>query len=127
MSRATGSCANPSTPGARRGGLIRRATRLAIDLEALDRATAPHERTARLLAAATNGARPRLAARRGPQFDLRWYRGRRLYVAEVKSLNGTDETQQIRLGFGQVFDYRAQPAPQGTGTLPVERTGGYDA
>ena len=63
--------------------------RLAINLEALDRATAPHERTARLLAAATDGARPRLAAWRGPQFDLRWYRWRRLYMAEVKSLTGT--------------------------------------
>jgi len=43
-------------------------------------------------------------------------------MAEVKSLTGTDEAQQIRLGFGQVLDYRAQMARQGTtATAVLER------
>lgn len=44
---------------------------------------------------------------RGPLFDLGWYVGDQLVVCEVKSTSG-NETQQIRLGLGQVLHYRAQ-------------------
>jgi hypothetical protein len=89
---------------------VKRNLRLAIDLEALDRASAAHERTVRGLAAALSSidVEARLPDRRGPRFDLGWRRGRRLFIAEVKSLTGADEAQQIRLGFGQVLDYTTQ-------------------
>ena len=94
---------------------------LARDLEALDRATAAHELTVRRLATvlAQEGVESHVAARRGPQFDLAWRRSRRLYIAEVKSLTGTDEPQQVRLGFGQVLDYRAQLAKRGVASKAV--------
>jgi hypothetical protein len=42
-----------------------------------------------------------------------------LYVAEVKSLTGADEAQQIRLGFGQVLDYTTQLAQRRIRAQPV--------
>lgn len=33
-------------------------------------------------------------------------------IVEVKSLSGADEAQQLRLGLGQVLDYRARLRPQ---------------
>jgi hypothetical protein len=45
-----------------------------------------------------------------PNYDLAWLDGSRLFVAEVKSLTATNETQQLRLGLGQVLDYRAMLA-----------------
>lgn len=51
--------------------------------------------------------------RSGPQFDLAWKYGRRLYIAEVKSLRGAREDSQIRLGLGQVLDYAEQTRHRG--------------
>jgi hypothetical protein len=43
-----------------------------------------------------------------PDFDLAWRRDNTLYVAEVKSLSGVSATHQLRLGLGQVLQYRTQ-------------------
>lgn len=44
----------------------------------------------------------------GPQFDLAWFDGDTLYVAEVKSITSANEEKQLRLGLGQVLRYRHQ-------------------
>lgn len=95
------------------GPIVRRstpnheATELALDLSELDRATEAHERVA---AALCNYLAPveALAPGRGaPLFDLGWKDSATstVYIAEVKSLPGTSQDQQIRLGIGQVLDY----------------------
>lgn len=94
---------------------------LAVNLEALDRATAAHERTVRLLDAllASKGIEAYRPSPHAPQFDLGWRRGRNLYVAEVKTLSATNEDQQIRLGLGQVLDYATQLTRRGNAVRPV--------
>lgn len=44
--------------------------------------------------------------------DIQWQRGSTLYVAEVKSINATNENSQIRRGIGQVLQYRFLAARQ---------------
>jgi hypothetical protein len=41
-----------------------------------------------------------------PQYDVVWVGRGEQVVCEVKSLTATNEPQQIRLGLGQVLDYR---------------------
>jgi hypothetical protein len=47
----------------------------------------------------------------GPSVDLSWiaFDGR-LTVCEVKSVNGSNDTEQLRLGLGQIIDYLDQLA-----------------
>ncbi|MEV0927830.1 hypothetical protein AB0I99_22335 [Streptomyces spongiicola] len=83
---------------------------LTLDLSRLDEGTAVHE--------ATVGALIRHLSRQGidacghapggPEFDAGWLRGEDVFIAEVKSLTGAREDQQIRLGVGQVLDYAHQ-------------------
>ncbi|MEO3785162.1 hypothetical protein ABGB12_17660 [Actinocorallia sp. B10E7] len=47
-------------------------------------------------------------ARNAPRFDAGWTHDDDVFVAEVKSLTGTSEEQQIRLGIGQILDYAHQ-------------------
>ncbi|WP_329169811.1 hypothetical protein OG754_00495 [Streptomyces decoyicus] len=47
-------------------------------------------------------------ARNAPRFDAGWSRDDDVFIAEVKSLTGASEDQQIRLGIGQVLDYAHQ-------------------
>jgi len=59
-----------------------------------------------------------------PDFDLAWYRGATAYVAEVKSLTDVNETRQLRLGLGQVLEYRYRLEQRGVttrGVLAVEK------
>jgi hypothetical protein len=57
-------------------------------------------------AAKAAGYRVRSPNAMTPQYDVVWVgRGKRV-VCEVKSLTATNEPQQIRLGLGQVLDYR---------------------
>lgn len=82
---------------------------LTIDLDARDRATAAHHRVCRRLAEAVEaaGLQPLSPFTHGwPQYDLAWNRGRKLWVVEVKTVSTKSERQQIRLGLGQVLDYR---------------------
>ncbi|MFI5875362.1 hypothetical protein ACIBAH_23450 [Streptomyces sp. NPDC051445] len=83
---------------------------LTLDLSRLDAATVAHE--------ATVGALIEHLSRRGieactnaagaPEFDAGWSQGEDIFVAEVKSLTGAREDQQIRLGIGQILDYAHQ-------------------
>jgi hypothetical protein len=45
-----------------------------------------------------------------PAFDLAWFDGPTMFVVEVKSCTQDNQTQQLRLGIGQVLDYEQQPA-----------------
>ncbi len=81
---------------------------LRIDLDALEKGTQRHEATRKALAdfIAANGGEPREPGKAAP-FDLGWRdQDGTIWIAEVKSLARTTETQQLRLGLGQVLDYR---------------------
>ena len=81
---------------------------LRIDLDALERGTQRHEATRRALAdfIAANGGEPREPGT-AALFDLGWRdQHGAIWIAEVKSLAHTSESQQLRLGLGQVLDYR---------------------
>jgi hypothetical protein len=83
---------------------------LILDLNRLDKATAVHEATVGALLAhlSDQGVEVRSHAPGAPAFDAGWSRGKDLFIAEVKSLTGAREDQQIRLGIGQVLDYAHQ-------------------
>ncbi|MER6270845.1 hypothetical protein [Streptomyces sp900105755] len=83
---------------------------LTLDLSSLDKATTAHEATVGALIAhlSRQGVEARAHVPGAPQFDAGWSRGEEVFVAEVKSLTGAREEQQIRLGIGQVLDYAHQ-------------------
>lgn len=83
---------------------------LSLDLDKLDKGTEAHELTVAALVAhlARGRVQVRQPARQAPRFDAGWSRGDEVFVAEVKSLTGGHEEQQIRLGIGQVLDYAHQ-------------------
>ncbi|MBY8816024.1 hypothetical protein CP977_30080 [Streptomyces cinereoruber] len=83
---------------------------LTLDLSRLDEATAAHEATVGALVAHLyrQGIEACTYASGAPEFDAGWSRGEDVFVAEVKSLTGAREDQQIRLGVGQVLDYAQQ-------------------
>lgn len=80
------------------------------DLAALDAGTAAHERTVQALTAhlAARGVTACAPGPGAPKFDLGWPAGPGLAIAEVKSLTGAAQDQQIRLGLGQLLDYSYQ-------------------
>lgn len=94
---------------------------LAVDLSHLDAGTAAHEATAQGLRAhlALHGMEARGPARGAPLFDLGWVSNGVTHIAEVKSLTGASEDQQIRLGFGQLLDYCHQLRSVGSELQPV--------
>ncbi|MDX3613514.1 BRCT domain-containing protein [Streptomyces europaeiscabiei] len=83
---------------------------LALDLAHLDKGTEAHESTIAALIEhlASQHIELRGHARNAPRFDAGWSRGDDVFIAEVKSLAGAREDQQIRLGIGQVLDYAHQ-------------------
>ncbi|MFM9702123.1 BRCT domain-containing protein [Streptomyces galilaeus] len=83
---------------------------LTLDLSRLDKATAVHEATVGALIAhlSRQGIEACTYAPGAPEFDAGWSRGEGIFVAEVKSLTGAREDQQIRLGVGQILDYAQQ-------------------
>jgi hypothetical protein len=96
-------------------------TGLELDLSGLDAGTAAHQQTLALLVGALLPTV--VQALSTPKADAAWSSradASVLAVAEVKSLTGADQSQQIRLGIGQVLDYavslRARP-PEGTETV----------
>ncbi|XMA39418.1 hypothetical protein O1157_30220 [Streptomyces albogriseolus] len=86
------------------------AQELKVDLSSLDEGTAAHERTVDALIKhlGRRGTEVHTFARNSPRFDAGWAVGKDIFVAEVKSLTGTSQDQQIRLGIGQVLDYAHQ-------------------
>src|SRR5687768_51847 len=83
---------------------------LSLDLNQLDEATEAHEKTVAALIdhLVRQNVEVRGPARNAPLFDAGWSRGESVFIAEVKSLIGAREDQQIRLGIGQVLDYAHQ-------------------
>lgn len=83
---------------------------LTLDLSRLDEATAVHEATVGGLIAflSRQGIEACTYASGAPEFDAGWSREGNIFVAEVKSLTGAREDQQIRLGIGQILDYAHQ-------------------
>src|SRR5215207_6045873 len=65
------------------------------------------------------------ASQATPDYDLAWYQpDGRFVVAEVKSLTSDNEAQQLRLGLGQLLDYRhalVRRAREVSAVLAVER------
>jgi hypothetical protein len=78
-----------------------------VDLAELDRATKRHMRLQDQLAEALRrrGIEPLSAATSEPKFDLAFEFGSNRYVVEVKGGNPPG-SQQVRLGVGQVVEYR---------------------
>lgn len=96
-------------------------TGLELDLSGLDAGTAAHQDALALLAAALTPTVAR--AIHTPKVDAAWISETgpaTLVIAEVKSLTGAHQEQQVRLGIGQVLDYavtlRAGP-PEGVNTI----------
>jgi hypothetical protein len=89
---------------------------LALDLDHLDKGTEAHETTIAALIEhlARQQVEVRGHARNAPRFDAGWSRGDEVFIAEVKSLTGASEDQQIRLGIGQILDYAHQLQLAGT-------------
>lgn len=77
------------------------------DLDALDRASQGHLALQNAIAQRLNhlGSTPLSPESGDPQFDIAWRSRGSLYVCEVKTL-GAGLRQQIRLGMGQVSEYR---------------------
>jgi hypothetical protein len=54
-----------------------------------------------------------------PAFDLAWFAEQTLFVVEVKSCTQDNQTQQLRLGIGQVLDYEDTLLARGHTVQPV--------
>jgi hypothetical protein len=54
-----------------------------------------------------------------PAFDLAWFVEQTLFVVEVKSCTQDNQTQQLRLGIGQVLDYEDTLLARGYTVQPV--------
>lgn len=78
-----------------------------VDPDLVDRALQAHARTQEALAVALReaGKVPRSPAPGEPVFDLAWEDDEAVCVAEIKSLNGTNDEKQLRLALGQVLRY----------------------
>lgn len=94
-------------PLQRRHTVRHQASELRLDLNRLDEATEAHESTVDALIhhLALQHIGVCTPARNAPRFDAGWSRGEDVFIAEVKSLTGAIEDQQIRLGIGQILDY----------------------
>ena len=77
------------------------------DPDLVGRGNRAHRHTRNALAARLKslGIQPLDAAPSDPPFDLAWWKGDVLYVAEVKSLTKENEEHQLRLGLGQLLRY----------------------
>src|SRR5262249_2616615 len=74
----------------------------------IERALAEHAATQNDLADHVHSAGlvPLSPAADDPDWDLAFWHGSTFVVAEVKSLNRTNEERQLRLGLGQLLRYR---------------------
>lgn len=81
-----------------------------VDPVAVDRGLIGHARTQNVLADLVKraGLAPLSPGDADPDFDLAWEVPGGCVVVEVKSLTGTNQDRQLRLGLGQVLDYRHQ-------------------
>lgn len=110
--------AMPSAPGSpdfgqayvpASGGVTAPDTVVSRNWDALDRATRAHAETQNALAAfVQERSLPVVKPRHGvdPAFDVGWRCAQGLVVVEVKTVTPQNRRQQVRLGLGQVLDYR---------------------
>lgn len=79
-----------------------------VDPDIVDRGLLAHHETVDRLArwVRRRSLLPLLPGPMDPAFDLAWYEGTTLHVAEVKSVTSKNEESQLRLGLGQVLRYR---------------------
>jgi hypothetical protein len=79
-----------------------------VDPAMLERALLGHAHTQNALAEflTTLGLEPRSPKTSEPDYDIGWQRNNTVHIAEVKSLTAQNETSQLRLGLGQVLQYR---------------------
>lgn len=82
------------------------------DNSALERSLKGHAQTQKSLAdyARGHGFIPRKRQSGDPDFDLAWTDGGEIVVVEVKSLSGANTSSQMRVGIGQVLEYRLRLA-----------------
>ena len=80
-----------------------------VDENLLDKSTTEHGITQNGVARwlQLHGIDPLSPNTDDPQFDIAWSCKGRLFVAEIKSINDSNEMHQFRLGLGQVLDYAA--------------------
>lgn len=85
------------------------------DLDGLDRGSRAHAQTLQKLQRflASRGIPLLRPATGGPLFDAGWRARGAKWVAEVKSVSDGPEAQQLRLGLGQVLDYRGRLSTHG--------------
>lgn len=84
------------------------------DAAVVERGLAAHARTQNSLAQTLEevGRQPFCPGPGEPDIDLAWQEPHRFVVVEVQSLAGLNATQQLRLGLGQVLNYREALAHQ---------------
>jgi hypothetical protein len=79
------------------------------DPVAVDRGNEAHRQTIeKLWTFLRNHGTETFTVKPGPDADLVWERDGVLFVTEAKSLTSTNQDGQLRLGIGQVLDYREQ-------------------
>lgn len=85
------------------------ATVFSIEADSLERALAGHASVQNALAdfIRAYGFTPVSPGGCSPDFDVGWH-GTRFTVAEIKSLNGANTDRQLRIGLGQLLQYRTQ-------------------
>lgn len=83
---------------------------LEVDPAIVERATRGHALTQNVAAnfLRTRGILPRSPSSGEPDFDLAWEADEVVFVAEVKSITNRNEERQLRMGIGQVLQYRYQ-------------------
>lgn len=91
-----------------------------FDPESAENASQEHRKTQNALAAwARRNEYDPIRPDGDPLFDVGWWQSERFFVAEVKSLGADNEIRQVRLGLGQVLDYRKQLRDVGVDAIAV--------
>jgi len=92
----------------------------AVDPAIVERGVRGHAITQNALAQHLRslGVEPRSPSADEPNYDIAWRVGKRVFVAEIKSLTVGNEEKQLRLGLGQVLRFAHQIGPNAV-TVPV--------
>lgn len=92
-----------------------------VDPDVVDRGVKGHKATQNAVADVLKaaGLAPLSPGPGDPAFDVGWWRGDVMWVAEVKSLTAVNEVGQMRLAIGQVLDYAHQIRASGRSVQPV--------
>jgi hypothetical protein len=93
---------------ARREAIGREREPFEVDPNAIDRATARHMELQDMLAEFVRGKhlQPLKCGEYDPDFDVAWWEEDMAVIAEIKTTTTQNESRQLRLGLGQILDYR---------------------